>query len=355
MQFQMRKASTTADSADRRSKAAIAVLIPVSALIVLIGISVGSVGIDFLNTLKIIFTNPQDTSSVIIWGIRMPRVLLAFLTGAAMSVGGAVTQSVLHNPLASPYTLGVSSGASVGAAIVTVLGISLPIAQQMSLAAVGTAFGILTVLVCVAICSRIDKNVGSTTIVLLGMVMSLFLSAVFTLVAGTSKDKMTVLMRWQMGSFGSKGWEPVAVLLVVTVLCVAGTLFCHRELDILSFSDESALSMGVNAAKIKWALLILTAIMTSTAVSFAGVIGFVDLIAPHVARRLFSPKHKYLLVISALIGGSFMVIADLAARTLMSPTELPVGAVTAFIGAPFFAYVYFSHPGIKRRGSHAKR
>ena len=183
MQFQMRKASTTADSADRRSKAAIAVLIPVSALIVLIGISVGSVGIDFLNTLKIIFTNSQDTSSVIIWDIRMPRVLLAFLTGAAMSVGGAVTQSVLHNPLASPYTLGVSSGASVGAAIVTVLGISLPIAQQMSLAAVGTAFGILTVLVCVAICSRIDKNVGSTTIVLLGMVMSLFLSAVFTLVA----------------------------------------------------------------------------------------------------------------------------------------------------------------------------
>lgn len=336
------------DSAARRG---IIVLIIASCAAIVLGTALGSTGISFYDTVRTIFFSafkrdiPQDISAgtaAIILKLRLPRVILAFLTGAAMSLGGAVTQSVLSNPLASPYTLGVSSGASVGAAAVMVAGITLPVAKELSFAAVGTLFGIGTVVLCVALTSRVDKNMSSTTVVLAGMVLSLFLSAVFTFVAGLSKENMTMLIRWQMGSFGAKGKMPAVILLVVTAVCFTAIMFYTRELDILSFGDETAAAIGVNVRKTKWILLILTAVLTSTAVSFSGVIGFIDLIAPHVARKLFSPKHKYLCVISALIGGIFMVIADLAARTIMPPSELPVGSVTAFIGAPFFAYVYFS-------------
>lgn len=339
------------NKSDKKALAGIALLIPAAFVIAAIGASAGSVAINPIDTFRVVFASllrlpmPEgitEATAAIIWKLRLPRVALAFLTGAAMSAGGAVTQSVLHNPLASPYTLGVSSGASVGAAIVTVCGVSLPFAGRWSLAAAGTLFGVLTVVVCITLCLRIDKNFGSNTIVLLGMVLSLFLSAVFTFVSGLDREKMTLLIRWQQGLFASKGWDSVGVMLVVTVIGIAAVMFFSRELDILSFGDESAMSVGVNAAKVKWLLLAITAVLTGTAVSFAGVIGFIDLIAPHVARRLFSPRHKYLIPLTALIGGSFMVIADLAARMLIPSTELPVGAVTAFIGAPFFALVYFS-------------
>lgn len=326
-------------------------LLPACLIIICLGISIGSADISFFDTVKVIFCRitgariPYDineNTAAIIWKLRLPRVLLAFLTGAAMSLGGAVTQSVLGNPLASPYTLGVSSGASLGAAVVTVLGVSLSFAHQMSLAFVGTVCAVLTVIICLAAASGIDKNVRSSTIVLLGMVLSLFLSAVFTLISGLSKDKMTLLIRWQMGSFGSKGWETVAVLALCSAVCISIILFYSKELDILSFGDESAEAIGVNVRRTKSILLLLMAVLTGTAVSFAGVIGFLDLIAPHAARRLFSPKHKYLCPSAALLGGSFMVIADLVSRMIIKGTELPVGAVTAFIGAPFFAWIYFS-------------
>ncbi len=339
------------NKSDKKALAGIGFLIPAAFVIAAVCASLGSVAINPADTVRVIFCGifgidvPQSVSEAtfaIIWKLRLPRVILAFLTGAAMSVGGTVTQSVLHNPLASPYTLGVSSGASVGAALVTVLGVSLPFAGRWSLAAAGTLFGVLTVVICISLCLRIDKNLSSNTIVLLGMVLSLFLSAVFTFISGLDRDKMTMLIKWQQGSFASKGYEAVGVMLPVTVIGIATVMLFSRELDILSFGDESAMSVGVSAARVKWLLLAITAVLAGTAVSFAGVIGFIDLIAPHVARKLFSPKHKYLCPISALIGGSFMMIADLAARLIIPGVELPVGAVTAFIGAPFFALVYFS-------------
>lgn len=336
---------------DSRARLGICLLIPFVIVVIALGVSVGSVFISPWDTLRVVChklfrtSMPDDisaASAAIIWDLRLPRVLLAFLTGAAMSAGGAVTQSVLHNPLASPYTLGVSSGASVGAALVTVFGAYKLLGMEASLAATGTLFGIITVVICIILASRIDKNLSSSTIVLLGMVLSLFLSAVFTLVAGLSRDKMTLLIRWQMGSFASKGWETVWVLAPVAIVCLVVIMAFSREMDILSFGDESALTIGVNVGRLKWLLLGLTAVLTSTAVSFAGVIGFIDLIAPHVARKLFSPKHKYLCPASVLMGGGFMVISDLISRTVISGTELPVGAVTAFIGGPFFAYIFFS-------------
>lgn len=339
---------------NKRSLAGIILLSIISVFVIALGTCIGSTYISFGDTVKVVFSKLFSipiseeigaNTAAIIWQMRLPRVLLAFLTGAAMSVGGAITQSVLHNPLASPYTLGVSSGASIGAAVVMLFGITLPFLSGMSLAVSGSIFAVVTVVVCIFFAARVDKNLSSATLVLCGMVLSLFLSSVFTLVAGLSKDNMTRLIRWQMGSFSSKGWHSVAILFIVTLIgCIASYLY-SRELDIMSFSDEQAASIGVDVKKTKWILLVVTAVMTGVAVSFAGVIGFIDLIAPHVARKLFSPKHKYVLVLSALLGGSFMVIADLVSRTIMPPSELPVGAVTALIGAPFFAYIYFSKRG----------
>lgn len=331
-------------------------LLPLSLIIIALGVAIGSADISLADVAKVILskltgsalpTGISENTAAIIWKLRLPRTLLAFLTGAAMSIGGAVAQSVLGNPLASPYTLGVSSGASLGAAVVTVMGISLSFAHQMSLAFVGTVCAVLTVIICLSIASCIDRNIRSSTIVLLGMVLSLFLSAVFTLIAGLSKDKMALLIKWQMGSFGAKGWETVGVLAIISAVCIVIITLYSKELDIMSFGDEAAQTIGVNVRRTKSLLLLLMAVLTGTAVSFAGVIGFLDLIAPHIARRLFSPKHKYLCPACALLGGGFMVIADLVSRTIIRGTELPVGAVTAFIGAPFFAWIYFS-----RRKSH---
>lgn len=278
---------------------------------------------------------------------RLPRVLLAFLVGAALSAGGGAVQSVLKNPLASPFTLGVSSGAAFGAAIAIAFGITVPLAANLTLAAAGLIFAVLTVAVSLALARIADKSLESAGIVLTGMVMSLFLNALVNIVAWLSGDKYELIMRWQAGSFSGRGWDSVKILAVVLVIGMIIFLALSRELDILTFGEETARSIGVSTAKVKWILLITVAVLSGCAVSFAGVIGFIDLIAPHIARRLFSSRHKVLLPMSALIGGTFMVIADLAARTLAVPRELPVGTVTALIGAPFFAVIYFKRRAAK--------
>ncbi len=147
----------------------------------------------------------------------------------------------------------------------------------------------------------------------------------------------------QMGSFALKGWGEVGLLAPIGAVGLLLLLRYSREMDMLTFGEEGASAMGVETRRVKWLLLSLSAALTGSAVAFAGVIGFVDLIAPHVVRRFFGARHKLVLPMSALLGGGFMALCDMAARTLVAPVEMPVGAVTALIGAPFFAYVYFSH------------
>ena len=173
------------------------------------------------------------------------------------------------------------------------------------------------------------------------MVFSLFVNAVTTLLSVLNREHSQRLIFWQMGSFSLRDWSTIYILLPVVI---AGTLYIthyNRELDMMTFGEEQAKTMGVNLKRVKWILLITAAALTGSTIAFVGVIGFVDLVAPHVVRRLFGSSHRYVIPMSALFGGSFMVISDLAARTVASPSELPVGAVTALIGAPFFAYIYF--------------
>lgn len=317
-------------------------------LSIIFGIGIGSVYVppsEILSAISVrLFGDPMpeglgSTTVNIIMDLRMPRVILAFLTGAALSASGAAVQSVLRNPLASPYTLGVSSGASLGAGIVIAAGFTF--LGQFTLAAAGLASALLTMFAAVAFTSRIDKSFESSTIVLTGMVISLFISAIVNLMANLADEKYKQILKWQTGSFSGRGWGYCAVLAVVSVICIAVYISRSRELDLMSFGDEQAASAGIDPAKTRRFLLVVMSVLTGTAVAFSGVIGFIDMIAPQIVRRIFGAKHSMVIPMSAIVGGTFMVICDIAARTLTAPSELPVGTVTALIGAPFFAYVFF--------------
>ena len=277
----------------------------------------------------------------ILWDIRLPRALCAFCVGGALSASGTVMQSVLQNPLASSYTLGVSAGASLGAALVICTGLSLPLLGALTLPAAGCVFGLGTVLGAIAFARRIDRGLQDQTIVLVGMVFSLFANAILTLLSTFFQNYAQQMLLWQMGSFSGRSWQQTGIVAAVTVVGTAALCCYSRELDMMTFGEESARAMGVETGRVKLILIVLGSLLTGAAVCFTGTIGFVDLIAPHVVRRIFGPRHRLLVPLSVLFGGAALALADTAARTLLAPRELPVGAVTALIGAPFFAWVFF--------------
>ncbi|MCH5191423.1 MAG: iron ABC transporter permease [Oscillospiraceae bacterium] len=317
---------------------------------VILGIGIGSVFIppkDILAVLASSLTGAGDSAvdpivKSLVTDIRLPRVLLAFLTGAALSVGGTVMQSVLKNPLASPFSLGVSAGAGLGAAIVIVSGATVGLLGTFLLPAVSFSFGLITVILVIGAVSKIDRRMSNVTIVLTGMVVSLFFSAIMDLLATVSPTYAQRINLWQMGSFSAKEWSSVWILLPILLICIFVFMRYAKEMDIMTFGEEQAQAMGVNLKRSKWILICFVAVLTGTAVAFAGIIGFVDLIAPHIVRRFFGSSHRKVLPASALFGGTFMVLCDLAARTLTSPKEIPIGAITALIGAPFFIYIFFA-------------
>ncbi|MBR0463520.1 MAG: iron ABC transporter permease [Clostridia bacterium] len=324
---------------------------------ILIGVMIGSAGISLVDVITILKVNifggalPEriiKNTANIIWSIRLPRVLCAFLTGAMLSVSGAVMQSVLRNPLASSYTLGVSSGASLAAAVVTLSGFALPVVPFLSLPTAGFIGGILTVCASIGLAMRFDRNMQNVTIILTGMVLGLFVNAFLTITTAFSGDHLRMLVFWQMGSFEGLKWRNCAILLpILTVGLLLLQLFT-REMDLMTFGDEQALSAGVDVKRTKVVLLGISTLLTGTAISFCGIIGFVDLIVPHITRRLFGSKHRIALPMNALIGGSFMIVCDLIARTILAPRTLPIGAITAICGAPFFAWIYFRRRGGRR-------
>ncbi len=278
----------------------------------------------------------------IFWTIRMPRALMAFMVGGALSVSGACMQALLQNPLASSYTLGVSSGASLGAAMVLILEISIPALAGFMLPFAGFVFGLATVVAAMLLASAIDRSISNTTVVLIGMVLSLFVNGMMNLLSTLYSDHSKQLILWMMGSFSARGWKYCAIMFPV---CVAGfivLMLMSRKLDIMSFGDLQARAMGVDAKKTKTAAILVCSLLTGVSVAFTGVIGFVDLAAPHIVRKIFGPSHRLVLPLSFIYGGAFMAACDLISRTLLSPREIPVGAVTALIGAPFFAYVFFA-------------
>lgn len=339
-----------------KTAAKMAVLAAAALVALILGVGVGSVFIppdEVCAILAHFFFGtalPESIDPVypsLVFNMRLPRVLMAFLTGAGLAVSGTVMQSVLRNPLASPFGLGVSAGAGLGAALVIVAGVSSGLLGAFLLPTVSLCFALVTVVLVVGFATRLDRSLSNTTIVLTGMVVSLFLNAIMNLLATLSPLYAQQISLWTLGSFSSKEWSQVAVLAPVTLLCTLFFLRFSREMDVMTFGEEQAQAMGVALRRMKWVLLVAIAVLTGTATAFVGIIGFVDLIAPHVVRRFFGAAHRRVIPAAALFGGAFMVLCDLAARTLVPPREIPIGSITALIGAPFFIYVYFS--GRRRR------
>ena len=343
-----------------------------SLIILCAGISLGSSGINLAETFRVLAAkifclnlkaDPQTTA--IVWELRLPRTILAFIVGGSLAISGAVFQSVLKNQLASPYILGVSSGASLGAALV-MLGFSgsagtlishalfaaqLQFVRPLILPITGFISGLGTVLAVIAFAYRLDKNLSNNTIILFGMVFSLFVNAILTTLFSVFHEELKNLLLWQLGSFSLRGWDHVILLLPFFVLGFLGIIRYIREMDILSFGEDEGRSMGVDAKAVRTRLFLFASLLTGASVALCGAIGFVDLIAPHAVRRIVGPRHSRLIPLSFAAGGILMVAADIIARIAASPSELPVGAVTALIGAPFFAWIYFGKASSKRTNS----
>ena len=327
-----------------------------SLLVICAGVSLGSSGINAAETFRVLAAKifglnyeayPQ--TAAIVWELRLPRTILAFLVGGSLAISGAVFQSVLKNQLASPYILGVSSGASLGAALV-MIGISgsagamlgsFILLKPFILPLAGFIFGLGTVLLVIAFAYALDKNLSNNTIILFGMVFSLFVNAVLTTLLSVFREELKNLLIWQLGSFSLRGWNHVAILLPFFLLGLLGITRYIREMDILSFGEDEGRSMGVHAKSVRKRLFLFASLLTGASVALCGAIGFVDLVAPHAVRRIVGSRHSRVIPLSFAAGGILMVCADIIARIAISPSELPVGAVTALIGAPFFAWAYF--------------
>ncbi len=275
----------------------------------------------------------HTADSVILWQIRMPRVVLAFLVGGALAVAGVILQDLFLNPLTDPYVTGVSSGAALGATIAIVLGL----ASGLWLTGLALVGGLGTLLL-VWTAARRRGRTEVYVLLLAGVTASYLLSAVITVIMVHANDDLGAILYWLLGSFSGRTWSDVETALFAVPFMIV-PLFFTNEMNILLQGEKRALELGVDVERTKAVLVVTAAILTAIAVSVSGIIAFVGLIIPHLVRLLVGPSHRRLLLLSMLMGAALLSVADLLARTLVEPTELPVGVVTTFIGAPVFVYL----------------
>ncbi len=282
------------------------------------------------------YTGLTQLEKEIIFSIRLPRILFAGIVGASLSMAGAVFQALLRNPLADPYILGISGGAAVGAIIGILIG-----AAALPLGIPGLAFlgAVLTVITVFGI-ARTGAQLRSNTLLLAGVIVNAFFSAIimFLISTSTSSDIHNVMF-WLMGDLSLATTGEIALTGTILLAGFAVLYAYARPMNLIVVSEETALQLGINVEKAKKILFVAASLITGAAVSVSGIIGFVGLVIPHLMRMVFGPDHRMLLPASFLFGASFLVIADTIARTLMAPGELPVGVITAICGAPYFIYL----------------
>lgn len=278
------------------------------------------------------------THQIIIWSIRLPRVLLAVLVGSSLAIAGAAFQGMFKNPMADPFVIGISSGAALGATIAIILRVSISFIGISAISMFAFIGALITVFIVYNI-SRIKDKVPVTTLLLAGIAIGQFLTAIMSLLMVIYSNDMAKIIYWTMGSLAGKGWDPLKRISLPVIISIVLINFFARDLNIMLTGEDSAKSLGINVEKIKMYVLILGTFMVSMVVSVSGIIGFVGLIIPHIVRIIIGPDHRVLLPASALTGGIFMVFADTIARTIISPVEIPVGIITALFGGPFFLYL----------------
>ncbi len=282
----------------------------------------------------------DDTISYIVIHVRLARICLAFMVGCALALAGTVYQGVLLNPLADPFTLGISTGAAFGASIAILLGLgSLHFFGVSALPAAAFA-GALLALYLVYLLGSQEGRIQIVTVVLAGIIVSTFLSAMISLIKSLNEESVSTIVFWIMGSLSGKSWAHV--MLILPYIIIGGGAICcfTRELDLLGLGDIQAQQLGVNVSRVRFWMLLMASMVTASAVAVSGIIGFVGLVIPHLARLAIGPRHKLLIPAAALCGGLLVLVSDTIARTILpGGEEIPVGVVTAIIGGPFFCFL----------------
>ncbi|MGZ3524580.1 MAG: FecCD family ABC transporter permease [Thermodesulfobacteriota bacterium] len=312
-------------------------------LVVLISITMGSVKVPPLRSIHILFQSilglkggGNETERAIILSLRLPRAILAGLVGAGLSVAGATFQALLRNPLADPYILGVSSGAAVGAILAILLGLGT---FSFGLPLISFLGALLTVLV-VFYFGRQDGKIHPNTLLLAGVIIGSFLSAlIMFFISVSQKEELHTIIFWLMGDFSFSNARAILIIFPYILLGFFLLYRRSRQLNLILSGEENAVQLGVDVERLKLVSYLSASLITAASVSVCGLIGFVGLIIPHAVRLIFGPDHRLLIPASALIGASFLVASDTVARTLLAPTELPVGVITAAFGGPFFIYL----------------
>jgi iron complex transport system permease protein len=303
-------------------------------------ISVWQIAVSALGHLPFVGVHSQLSAadSAIVWQLRAPRVVLAAIVGGMLALAGSAYQGVFRNPLADPYLLGVAAGAGLGATVAIAYasaasrsGTLLPVAAFAGAAAA------------VAAAYALGRSVGGVrttgTLILAGVTVAAFLTAGQTFVQQQHSDTLLQVYSWLLGGFGTASWHDVVVVLPYVAVSSAVILLHRRVLDVLSLGDEEAATLGLNVRRTRLVIVAAATVGTAAAVSVSGLIGFVGIIVPHTVRLLVSTSYRAIVPLALVLGGALLVLADVVARTVMSPAELPIGVVTAFFGAPFFAVV----------------
>lgn len=329
-----------------RKKTSVAYIISIVLLLasMWLGISYGTVDIPF-STLWDKETNP--TAYSVLWNIRMPRVVLSLLVGASLAIAGAAFQGLLKNPLADPYTLGISSGASVGAVATIFFGLSIPILGMYTLPVFSMLGAIITIIGVMSFARVVDRTMKMETLILTGIIFSSFLGSCISLMVALTGEQLREIIGWLLGSVSMRGWPYVSMILPFVIVGTIIIWFNRRELNAMVYGEERAQYLGVNVKRSKYFILAGGSMLTGASVAVSGTIGFVGLVVPHMVRMMYGADHRHLLLLSWLNGASLLIICDLVSRTIITPRELPIGVITAFIGAPVFAYIFFK----QRRGA----
>ena len=287
-----------------------------------------------------------ESSEKIVLDVRFPRVVLGVLIGASLSLAGAGFQGVLRNPLADPYTLGVASGASVGAAFLILSGLQFALLGPWTVPVVAFATGLVSLWIVFRL-ARTQGTFRTETVILSGVVVSAFFGAIVSFMVSLSNKVINEIVFWLMGSLAMRGWSFSAVVLPFLAAAFAVLAGFARALNLLDLGERQAAHSGVRVDRMQRIVLAASTLVTAAAVSVSGVIGFVGLIVPHLVRLAVGPDYRLIIPLSVLFGGIYVLWADTLARTLLSPVEIPLGVVTAFLGAPFFAYLLARH---KKKG-----
>jgi iron complex transport system permease protein len=280
----------------------------------------------------------SETEEAILWEIRVPRVVLGAIVGGTLALAGATYQGVFRNPLADPYLLGVAAGAGLGATIAIAY---LPegLSGQRALPVAAFAGGILAVFLTYAVGRSARRERDAATLVLAGVTVAAFFTAWQTFVQQRNSDTLQEVYTWILGNIPSTGWSDVVLVLPYAGAAAVVILALRRVVDVLNLGDDEAASLGIHVQRVRLALVVAATLGTAAVVAVSGLIGFVGIIVPHTLRLLFGVGYRALLPLSVICGAGFLVLADVIARTALSPAEIPLGVVTAFVGAPFFALV----------------